>query len=247
VKEQLQFETENGVRIPALSEEQMREVDRVAMQDFGLGVLQMMENAGRNLALHVMEMLGDQTGDVVVLAGSGGNGGGGICCARHLHNRGYAVRLFLTRAPDELRGSAADQYRILESAGMTAEGPADAGQAMADANLTVDALIGYSLQGAPRGRTAELIEQCNAFAGQVLSLDIPSGVHSTTGEQPGVAVDPHRTLTLALPKLGLAAVDGELFLADIGIPPEVYAPLGIHFEPFFGGQYWLGIWPVIED
>jgi NAD(P)H-hydrate epimerase len=247
VGDSIQFETDDGHQIPALTEAQMREVDRIAMQDFGLGVLQMMENAGRNLALHVIEMLGEAPGGTVVLAGSGGNGGGGICCARHLHNRGYPVRLFLTRAPDTLRGSAADQYRILQNAGLLAEDISRVGQAMAEASVTVDALIGYSLQGAPRGLTADLIEQCNARAGRVLSLDIPSGVHSATGARPGVAVEPDRTLTLALPKLGLATVPGELYLADIGIPPEVYKPLGVRFEPFFGDRYWVRIRPVGEE
>lgn len=238
---QVQFETDDGDLVPALSEEQMREVDRIAMQDFGLGVLQMMENAGRSLALHVMEMLGQGSGQVAILAGSGGNGGGGLCCARHLHNHGYAVELFLSQAPSQLRGSAAEQLHILETVGLTVGRINDAGLALRDSALTVDALIGYSLQGAPGDRLADLIEACNASARQVLSLDVPSGVNSTTGERPGIAVEPDRTLTLALPKRGLAKVSGALYLADIGIPPEVYLALGIQYSPFFGQRYWVPI------
>lgn len=237
----VQFETDDGHPLPALSEEQMREVDRIAMRDFGLGVLQMMENAGRSLALHVMEMLGEGPGQVVVLAGSGGNGGGGMCCARHLRNHGYGVELFLSRGASQLRGPAADQLQVLKAAGLTVGRIEDADRAMREADLTVDALIGYSLQGAPRESLADLIEACNVSARQVLSLDVPSGVNSTTGERPGIAVEPDRTLTLALPKQGLARVSGALYLADIGIPPEVYAPLGIQFAPFFGKRYWVPI------
>ncbi|MFQ5922743.1 MAG: NAD(P)H-hydrate epimerase, partial [Anaerolineales bacterium] len=111
--EKVAFVTEGGKVLPALTEDQMREVDRIAVEDFGLGVLQMMENAGRNLALHAIENVGDPNAEIVILAGSGGNGGGGISCARHLRNRGYRVRLLLTKDPSELRGSAAAQFHIV--------------------------------------------------------------------------------------------------------------------------------------
>jgi NAD(P)H-hydrate epimerase len=111
--------------------------------------------------------------------------------------------------------------------------------AISSADLVVDALLGYSLKGGPRGKSQELIELCNREARRVLSLDLPSGMMATTGERPGVVVNPERVLTLALPKTGLAAYSGDLFLADIGIPPEVYHPLDIHFEPFFGDSYWI--------
>jgi NAD(P)H-hydrate epimerase len=75
----------------------------------------------------------------------------------------------------------------------------------------------------------------------VLSLDVPSGLDATTGEAPGLVVHPERTLTLALPKTGLINVEGELYLADIGIPPELYHHLGLSFEPFFAERYWVRI------
>lgn len=235
------FMTEAGDRLPALTEDQMREVDRIAMEDFGLGVLQMMENAGRNLALHAIENVNDPSAEIVILAGSGGNGGGGISCARHLRNRGYSVRLILTRDPSKLGGSAGAQYRIVEKAGLQPTPTDEAEENIQQAALVIDALIGYSLKGAPRGITKDLIETTNEFSARTLSLDIPSGFDSTSGATPGVAIQPHRTLTLALPKVGLAEVPGEIYVADIGIPPEVYAPLGIPLEPFFGGAYWARI------
>jgi NAD(P)H-hydrate epimerase len=242
------FQTSDGIPIPALTAAQMREVDRVAVDEYGLGILQMMENAGRNLALNVIEMLGRAGGRahgvVVVLAGSGGNGGGGLCCARHLHNRGVEVWVVLSRAPQELHGAARAQLDVLRAAGVepvaSNAGVLDeAADLLARADLTIDALIGYSLRGAPRGRAAELIGLCSRHSRRTLSLDVPSGLDATTGDAPGVAVCPERTLTLALPKTGLRRVPGDLYLADIGIPPEVYAPLGISFAPFFGGRYWL--------
>ena len=240
------FWTSESMPIPAVTAEQMREVDRIAVEDFGLGILQMMENAGRNLAANVMEMLSSTDGEVSILAGAGGNGGGGLCAARHLHNRGYEVNMVLDREASALGDAAANQLRILQAAGLRPVDPSGVEEAIRRADVVVDALIGYSLRGAPRGRAAELIELCNRNATQVLSLDVPSGLDATTGETPGVVVRPDRTLTLALPKTGLAAIpeecpwlSGELYLADIGIPPEVYESLGLSFKPFFQDRYWI--------
>jgi len=235
----MEFRTDSGLVVPAITAEQMRAVDRIAVEDFGLGVLQMMENAGRNLAGNVMELLGGAEGRVVILAGAGGNGGGGIACARHLHNRGFAISIVLDRDPTVLSGAPAAQLAILTASGLRPAAPASAAELVERADLVVDALIGYSLRGAPRGRVAELIELCNASAKRALALDVPSGLDATSGEAPGVVVRPERTLTLALPKTGLARLPGDLYLADIGIPPEVYARLGISFAPLFGQAYWL--------
>jgi len=224
------FQTKEGNSVPAVTAEQMREVDRIAVEEFGLSILQMMENAGRNLAQHVMDMLDGIEGEVTVLAGSGGNGGGGLCCARHLHNRGVKIQVVLSRAAATLTGAARNQLQVLQAAGVHPVEPwqakadvdpasADVDPASADIDRTseavrrsqvvVDALIGYSLRGAPRGTVAELIDLCNQRAARVLSLDVPSGLDTTTGEAPGRIVRPERTLTLALPKTGLEHVPGK--------------------------------------
>ena len=233
------FRTEVGVVIPALSAEQMREVDRITMEELGLGILQMMENAGRDLAENVLDMLGEVRGKVAVLAGSGGNGGGGICCARHLHNRGFEIWVILDRDPSILTGAARDQLHILQTVGLQPVAFPEAESLIRRSDIVVDALIGYGLRGSPRGRTAELIELCVRCATRTLSLDVPSGLNATTGEAPGPVVVPERTLTLALPKTGLHNIGGDLYLADIGIPPEVYQQLGLSFESPFRRRYWV--------
>ena len=248
------FRTSGGLAVPAVIADQMRDVDRIAVEDFGLSILQMMENAGRNLALNVMDMLrseevppqaasGDagpgQRPEVAILAGSGGNGGGGLCCARHLHNRGFRVSVLLSKDPQELRGAAAKQLRTLRAAGVHPLALIETDEVLRRSRVVVDALIGYSLRGAPRGRAAELINSCNEHGGRVLSLDLPSGLDATTGEAPGAVVQPERTLTLALPKAGLRDAQGELYLADIGIPPQVYGALGLSFEWPSQESYWL--------
>jgi len=230
------FVTPAGIAVPALTTAEMREVDRVAVEGFGLGVLQMMENAGSILAACVMEMaaLRSTLQSATIVAGGGGNGGGGLCAARHLHNHGWGVRLILDRDASVVRGPAERQLHILQAAGVIPIPSGDAKEAIWRADVVVDALIGYSLRGAPRGRTAELIELCNGCSERVVSLDVPSGLDSTTGQSPGGVVRPARTLTLALPKTGLASFCGELWVADIGIPREVYDRIGVRVTPFFG-------------
>lgn len=230
------FVTPAGIAVPSLTTAQMREVDRVAVEEFGLGVLQMMENAGSILAACVMELAAScSTGQkATVVAGGGGNGGGGLCAARHLRNHGWDVRLILDRDTSSLRGPAERQLQILQAAEVIPTPPGDAEEAIRRADVVVDALIGYSLHGAPKGRTAELIEVCNECTERVLSLDIPSGLDATTGRAPGSKVESKRTLTLALPKTGLASFCGELWVADIGIPPEVYDRIGVRLPLFHG-------------
>jgi len=121
VSDQL-FRTEDGIVVPAVTADQMREVDRIAVEEFGLGILQMMENAGRNLAENVLDMLDGDRGEVAILAGSGGNGGGGLCCARHLHNRGFTVWVVLSKAA-ALTGAARNQLQILQAAGLQPVAP----------------------------------------------------------------------------------------------------------------------------
>ena len=190
------YKTVSGIEVPAITADQMREVDRIAMQEFGLRIQQMMENAGRNLAECARQMLGG-TGQVAVLAGTGGNGGGGLCCARHLLNRGIPVTVLLSRDKDSLGEAARQQLNILQTAGVHPADQSETQDAIAGADLVIDALIGYSLHGAPTGRASKLIWLCNEHARSVLSLDVPSGLDASTGANPGQVVRPDRTLTLA--------------------------------------------------
>ena len=107
----MSFRTEDGLELLAVTAPEMREVDRVATDEFGLGVLQMMENAGRSLAVHALEMLREGGGQVAVLAGSGGNGGGGLSCARHLRNHGVSVAV----SPRLAAGGAVPRPRRIRS------------------------------------------------------------------------------------------------------------------------------------
>ena len=135
--------TRRWLPLPHVDEAQMREVDRIAVEDFGLGILQMMENAGRSLANLAARSLGELPGaNVTVFPGSGGNGGGGLCAARHLHNHGAAISITLSRTEQELHGPAKEQLNILLQSGLEITPTSQADEAIARADLILDALIG---------------------------------------------------------------------------------------------------------
>ncbi|HEX9658663.1 MAG TPA: NAD(P)H-hydrate epimerase [Rhodothermales bacterium] len=226
--------------VPCITADEMRAVDQGMVSLCGISMVQMMEHAGRLLAtLAVEEFLSrPRSGPVIILTGTGGNGGGGLVCARNLSNWGFEVRVVTSRPPDELRGVTAMQYRICRRIGVPAQ-TAESISGLLEAGLIVDTIIGYSLQGAPTGQVARLIEMANENPGPVLSLDIPSGIDATTGEvfEPSVRAD--ATLTLALPKAAFKVEAafrqaGRLYLGDIGVPPSLYRELGIreHDSPF---------------
>ncbi len=232
------FTTADGEIAPAITTDQMREVDRVAIEETGPNLFQMMENAGRNLALLAIDTLGDQwrAMPIVVLAGTGGNGGGGICAARHLANRGADVTVVVT---DESRLGDVPQAQLEVFRGTPGRVGAVEIVSSLQPGLILDAVIGYSLRGAPRGPSRELIEWTNDQWAPVVALDVPSGIDSTTGEAPGASVRATRTMTLALPKTGLVTeAVGELWLADIGIPAEVYSRVGVDVPAtLFGADF----------
>lgn len=228
------FRTAEGEAVTAVTTEEMRAVDRVAVEEFGVDLLQMMENAGRTLALAARERRAG--GPVAVVAGDGGNGGGGLACARHLSNHGVPVTVALDREPGALSGAAAHQHATLSGMGVPVG--VGAGAVPAEPGLVVDALIGYGLTGDVRGRAREVVETLDDRpAAPVLSLDVPSGRDATSGEALGVAVDPDAVLTLALPKTGLEAVAAPVVLADIAVPAGVYGRLDIPYGSPFDGQY----------
>ena len=211
--------------IPALTEAQMVEIDRLMIEEAGITLVQMMENAGRSLADLAIDRY--RPSSVTVLAGSGGNGGGALVSARHLANRGVTTTVCLTRAVDDLQGVVHDQYGALALTAV--ETRPEPGRS----DLTIDGIIGYSLRGSPRGRAAHLIGWAVGLDAPILSLDGPSGVDVTTGQVGDPAISADATMTLALPKSGLIGHPnvGTHYLADISVPPALYRRIGITVPP----------------
>lgn len=230
--------------VPYLTTDQMIEVDRAMMEDYRIDLVRMMENAGRNQAHLARERFlgGDpRARRVVVLAGTGGNGGGALVAARRLHNYGSVVSVLVTKPIDDFTPVPGQQLDLLRRMGLTIGAAGDM-ESIETPDLVLDGVIGYSLHGAPRGEAGTLVRWANEQAAPVLSLDAPSGVDTTTGTVFEPAIRAAATMTLALPKEGLRApgVDthvGELYLADISAPPELYARfLGIDVGPIFASS-----------
>ncbi len=225
------------VPVPWLTTEQMVEVDRAMIEDFHIELTQMMENAGRNLAHLARERFldGDPRGKtVVVMAGPGGNGGGALVCARRLHTWGARVEVFITRPEGDFAPTPAHQLDILQRMRVPVAPAEVIGRAPA-ASIVIDGVIGYSLDGAPRGGAGDLIRWANEQGAPVLALDTPSGIDITAGTVYDPAIRAAATMTLALPKEGLRTDGvtqhvGELYLADIGVPPSLYSGGGLGFE-----------------
>jgi len=228
------------LKIPYLTTQQMIEVDRLMVEEFGIQLVQMMETAGRHLAVLARERFleGDPVNkNIIVLAGSGGNGGGAMVSARNLHNWGAKVDVYLTRSVSDLSGVIQAQAKTLQAMDIKLQTAFDLKDAAPD--LIIDGIIGYSLEGAPRGAAAEMITWANRLDKPVLSLDIPSGLDAGTGKIHSPAIRADATMTLALPKVGLRGpgveIVGELYLADIGVPPALYehSTLNLQVGPIF--------------
>jgi len=218
--------------MPMVTAAQMAEVDRIAVEELGVSIEMLMENAARQIALACRAVLGSVDGRrIVCLAGTGNNGGDALAAARRLHGWGADVRCVLSADRERLHGDLNKrQHDVARRIGVDVA-TADAAR-LDDADLIVDGLLGYSVRGAPRGATEALIRDADRSRVPIVSIDLPSGLDPDTGEPLGIAVRAAVTVTLALPKQGLLRTAsrnlvGELLVADIGIPHAAYERFGI--------------------
>ncbi len=222
--------------IPTVTPEQMAEADRLMIEVYGVGVARMMENAGFGVAeLARLRFLDGkpEAKRVVLLAGSGGNGGDALVASRRLANWGANIRVALAQPADTMKGAAAEQLAILQAMNTPiSETPPPYDFA---SDLIVDGLLGFSLSGAPRGGPKRLIEWANAQQSPILAIDTPSGFDAGSGHAHQPSITATATLTLALPKPGLIAPEakapvGELYCADISVPPQLYSKASIGLD-----------------
>jgi ADP-dependent NAD(P)H-hydrate dehydratase / NAD(P)H-hydrate epimerase len=202
---------------PVLVAEEMRAVDKWAIETKGIPSLDLMERAGEGLAAVVGQQA--PAGRVVIVCGKGNNGGDGLVAARLLRQAAREVDVLTVWPPDALQGDAAAQLERL---------PGDRPQpfsadALERAQVIVDALLGTGASGAPRDPAAAVIDAINAAKAPVVAADIPSGVDASTGAVEGVAVEAVATATFHRAKPGLwirpgKAHAGRVHVIDIGIP-----------------------------
>ena len=220
-----------------LSQIEIREVDQIAIDQFGVPGVVLMENAGSGCAQIITSHW--KTGSVVLCCGKGNNGGDGFVIARYLENAGWSVKVRLAFPPTEVRGDAAIFLASVQKSGLdvrTIQAPGDGVSAdptvvswaefqdeLKSADLVIDALLGTGLTGSVRTPSLEIIEAINAAGRPVLAVDLPSGMDCNTGKPLGACVRATRTATMVAPKLGFEnpeckALTGPVELVEIGLP-----------------------------
>jgi NAD(P)H-hydrate epimerase len=214
-----------------LSCHQVRTLDRVAIEDYGIPALVLMENAGRGVA-DVLISLGI-AGPVAICCGKGNNGGDGLVVARHLVNQGHEVKVLLFAPLHTLSTEAAVHWHITQRMGIRAAILTDARQIdeqlpgeLAQAEWILDALFGTGLTGALRPPFDRVVAMINESQKKVLAVDIPSGLDADTGEPHGPTIRATDTVTFVAGKKGFAnpaaaAWLGTVHVVDIGVPKSL--------------------------
>ncbi len=234
---------DRGPGVYVLGREALRELDRRAIEEYGLPGVVLMENAARHgadVAIDGLEGVADPA--VLVVCGPGNNGGDGLAMARHLHNAGMRVGVLLCGEPAP-GTDAAINLRVTRAMKIPLRGATLAGATgeldrllgeLGRPDLVVDALFGSGLTRAIEGHLAAVVERINALgeAGSaVLSVDCPSGMDVDTGERPGACVAADVTVTFAGLKPGFLSLEaqeflGDVVIGDIGAPGELLRELG---------------------
>jgi NAD(P)H-hydrate epimerase len=213
-----------------LTRAQVREVDRLATERFGMSGLVLMENAGRGVADVLCSL--NPRGQIVICCGKGNNGGDGFVIARHLDLRGLPVRVLLFANPAELTGDAAANYRILDKCGAAIETftvPIEIerlSQRLGEADWIVDALLGTGATGEPRSPYAEAVAAINGSGRPVVAVDLPSGLDCDTGVAAHNTIRAAHTCTFVAAKPGFFVPNakpyiGQLHVLDIGAPRQI--------------------------
>jgi len=223
-----------GPSMNCLTRDEVRAIDRFAIEVLGVPGVVLMENAGRQSADAVADFLNGAAGRRVgIVAGAGNNGGDGFVVARHLAMRGARVATFLVSLPGNVTGDAAVNLDILRKLGQDVRCVAGKDLpeflgVLTDFDVVVDAVGGTGIRGALRGDPAAAVERINAAGRPVVAIDIPTGLDCDTGEASGPTVRAKRTVTFVARKRGFdapgaAEYTGEVRVADIGVPAELVA------------------------
>jgi NAD(P)H-hydrate epimerase len=248
----------------ALTAAEMREVDRLTTERFGVPSHQLMEAAGKSVAGVFLEQYGyrnaDPPGRLAVLCGKGNNGGDGFVVARYLKEEVEQVNVYLFAKPEELRGNAAKNFQRWQEQGggvMVLQSVADWEKAWGEisgAEVIVDALLGTGVRGAATGLIAQAIEDVNRLSrgataarpAWIVAVDTPSGLPSDGEAATGPVVKAHWTVTFTAPKIGQlvsanAANCGQLVVRGIGSPAALVEEIGKGTLRWAGADEFAGL------
>ncbi len=207
-----------------LTREQVREVDRIAIEELGIPGIVLMENAGRNAAHEILDAF-SPIARAVLFCGTGNNGGDGFVIARHLANAGVPVHIALAGKVEKLSPDAAVNYRICANMGW----PIAAAESveLLPNDVVVDALLGTGFTSQVRAPLAKIIGRINAASKRaVVAIDVPSGLDCDTGQPSNATIQADMTVTFVAAKVGFskppaAEYTGQIVTADIGAPPSI--------------------------
>lgn len=207
-----------------VSAEEMRAIDRLTSERFGVPSLTLMENAGSAVTDHVLSHYGSAQ-RIVVFCGKGNNGGDGFVAARQLHERGKNVRVIVLADSTELRGDAATMYRKLPVEAVAVHSGEELSRAAASqADLFVDAILGTGFKPPVKGVYAEAIQLLNRCDAPVVAVDIPSGADADgMAPQQGIVARANSIVTFTAPRpahVFSLLTEGPTCVAPIGSPPE---------------------------
>jgi NAD(P)H-hydrate epimerase len=221
---------EPGREIVRLTRAQVREVDRLSIEEFRIPGIVLMENAARAAAAVALAMMIDfRVSSALILCGGGNNGGDGLAVARHLHNAGADVRIALTNDPARYEGDALTNWKIVQAMKLPVVNATPDAIRAADDVLIVDAIFGTGLSKPPRDPFPALVDAIVDGENPLLAIDVPSGLDCDTGEPLGpAAVVADRTITFVAEKTGFENPAarrylGEVTVGDIGCPRELIA------------------------
>ncbi|NVM03118.1 MAG: NAD(P)H-hydrate epimerase, partial [Candidatus Helarchaeota archaeon] len=209
---------------------EIRNIDKRAIKEVGIPGIVLMERAGLTVAKTVADFLDEYNGNkILVFCGRGNNGGDGLVAARELFNKGFEVDVYIFAKKEEIKGDALTNLIIAENAGLNIEFVVSDtwfDDFFVEGDIIIDALLGTGISGKVHGIIGKAIELINSLNIAVISVDIPSGLNSDTGQFEGVCVEAVKTVTMGLKKKGLVVspgreMSGEIIVADIGYSEEV--------------------------
>jgi NAD(P)H-hydrate epimerase len=231
-----------------LTAAEMREVDRLTTERYGIPSLQLMETAGSRVADACDKFVGTaatRPAKIAVLCGKGNNGGDGLVAARHLQSLGAQVKVYLFSSPQDLHGDAATNFQRWTATGNSVTSITDeaawqtALPEISAAAVILDAIFGTGFRGAGTGVIAKAISDVNrhsqnataAWPALILAVDTPSGLPSDGQPAEGPVLYVHKTVTFTAPKPGQlisrhSAAVGILEVADIGSPASLIEEIG---------------------